>query len=154
MNIICITGKRGCGDALSSFIENANHPFNFYVIHTTHGIKQAHVDALAKARSFNDDGPFIIIEDHVLLSSPESLSRFMAYAITARNSGADIVKGEPGSYLAGGMYFYVVLNDTVSFDDCPNNRSLNKWIGENYRVATCQPMIAVTRNGWNERLES
>jgi hypothetical protein len=164
MNIICITGKRGCGDALSEFTEKAGRPFNFYTVDAVYdspvryGIAQAHRNALKLARSF--EGLSIIVEDDVVMTSSSSLEQFLFELDLARNEGSDILLGGASHFeLNGdcstvrklsGMFFYTVLNPSVTFDDCPKNRHIDNWIGETYKVAVCQPMIAVTRPGWSE----
>lgn len=162
MNIICITGKRGCGDALSEFTEKAGRPFNFYSIPAVYdspvryGIAQAHRNALAKARTL--EGLSIIVEDDVVLTSNKSLNRFEWEVKLALNEGVDILLGgahhfegltAPISKLSG-LHFYAVLNPNINFDQCPKNKHIDNWIGDTFKVAVCQPMIAVTRKGWSE----
>lgn len=166
MNIICITGKRGCGDALSEFTEKAGRPFNFYTVDAVYdspvryGIAQAHRNALKLARSL--EGLSIIVEDDVVLTSTGSLQQFLFELDLARNEGSDILLGGAHHFRSAGdrfdqisgLHFYTVLNPDVNFDDCPKNRHIDNWIGETYKVAVCQPMIAVTRPGWSEHSRS
>lgn len=162
MNIICITGKRGCGDALSEFTEKSSRPFNFYSVPAVYdspvryGIAQAHRNALALARTL--DGMSIIVEDDVVLTSRDSLNQFELEAFADNWFGYDIVLGgahhfrktDDGCDQLSGFHFYTVLNPDVSFDDCPKNRHIDNWIGDVYKVAVCQPMIAITCPGWSE----
>jgi hypothetical protein len=168
MNIICITGKRGCGDALSEFTEKAGIPFNFYSVPAVYdtpvryGIAQAHRNALKLARTL--EGLSIIVEDDVVLTSRDSIRRFLVSVNGAEGIGYDILLGGAhhftpkhdgfGYNQISGLHFYTVLNPSVTFDDCPKNRHIDNWIGETYKVAVCQPMIAITRPGWSEHCRS
>jgi len=166
MNIICITGKRGCGDALSEFTEKAGRPFNFYSVPAVYdtpvryGIAQAHRNALALARTL--EGLSIIVEDDVVLTSDKWFGLFEFELNVSRDEGVDILLGGAHHFTGScyrvdklsGLHFYTVLNPSVTFDDCPKNRHIDNWIGETYKVAVCQPMIAVTRPGWSEHSKS
>lgn len=163
MNIICITGKRGCGDALSEFTEKAGRPFNFYSVPAVYdspvryGIAQAHRNALKLARTL--DGLSIIVEDDVVLTSRESVWEFYQDILSAYEGDVDILLGgahhfklrEDGTVSQlSGLHFYTVLNPDITFDDCPKHRHIDNWIGDTFKVAVCQPMIAITRKGWSE----
>jgi hypothetical protein len=162
LNVICITGKRGAGDALSEFTEKAGRPFNFYTVPAVYdspvryGIRQAHSNALALSRTL--EGLSIIVEDDVELTSMESIDHFLFELNLAKNEGSDILLGgashfkgvlAPVSQLSG-MFFYAVLNPSVTFDHCPKNCHIDNWLADTYKVAVCQPMVAVTRAGWSE----
>jgi len=163
MNIICITGKRGCGDAMSDFMEKANLPFDFYATPANyskparHGIKLAHVDALNFAKKKGLDRS-IIVEDDVLLTSNRSLEYFFESALVAKECEYDIIVGGAhhysktpnGAKKLSGMHLYMVLNPNVSFDGCPKNEHIDNWVGKNYKVWVCEPMIAIQRPGWSE----
>lgn len=161
LNIICITGKRGCGDALSEFTEKAGRPFNFYTVPAVYdtpvryGIAQAHRNALSLSRTL--EGLSIIVEDDVELTSMESVDRFLFTLECAKNEGVDVLLGGAHHFKGlwqvsqlSGLHFYTVLSPSVTFDHCPKNRHIDNWLAENYLVSVCQPMIAITRKGWSE----
>lgn len=167
MNIICITGKRGAGDALSEFIEKAGQPFNFYTVPAVYdtpvryGIRQAHSNALALARKL--EGVSIIVEDDVELTSKDSVRNFLFNLEIAPLEGMEILLGGAHHYRLNdngavsqisGFHFYTVLSPSISFDDCPKHKHIDNWVGETFKVAVCQPMIAVTRKGWSEHSRS
>jgi len=163
MNIICITGKRGCGDALSEFTEKSHLPFNFmaspanYSQPVRHGIKLAHQHALNVAKK-NGIDQSIIVEDDVELTSTRSLDYFIESAKVARECEYDIIVGgahhyertKRGAKKLSGMHFYMVLNPDVDFADCPKSEHIDNWVGRNYKVWVCSPMIAIQRPGWSE----
>lgn len=167
MNVICITGKRGAGDALSEFTEKAGRPFNFYTVPAVYdspvryGIAQAHRDALALSRTLDDLS--IIVEDDVELTSDDSIEFFRWAAMMREYEGVDILLGGAHHFRVkddgtvsqlSGLHFYSVLNPSVSFDNCPKNYHIDNWIADNYKVSVCRPMIAVTRAGWSEHSKS
>lgn len=168
LHIICITGKRGCGDALSQFTEQGI-PFTFHEVPavydtpTQHGIKQAHSNALKLAKSIGLK-KCIIVEDDVELTSRDSLERFVDVVRLAK--GVPIVLGGCHNYeelfhdklgmwsavygKLSGFHMYSVLSDSVDFDQCPPSEHIDNWAGRNYAVAVCNPMVAVQSKGWSE----
>ncbi len=163
MKVICITGRRGAGDAIDTFTSQGT-PFNFYAtpaVYDTpvrHGIKLAHVNALNIAKKFGIKDS-VIVEDDVELTSKRSLEMFNECRYLATELGFDILLGGAHHYATNdegvivqvsklsGMHFYAVLNDKVSFDDCPKNEHIDNWVGKTYKVGVCNPMIAVQRVG-------
>jgi hypothetical protein len=165
MKIICITGKRGCGDAMSEFTEKSTIPFEFYSVPANyekpahHGIKLAHQFALDTARRLSLDSS-IIVEDDVELTSRNSIEYFMDCRYLAKELDYDIIvggahhyeKSEFGANKLSGFHFYSVLNPDVSFEACPKGEHIDNWVGRNYKVWVCEPMIAVQRPGYSERV--
>lgn len=168
LHIICITGKRGCGDALSQFTEQGI-PFTFHEVPAVydtpvqHGIKQAHSNALKLAKSIGLE-KCVIVEDDVELTSRDSLSRFVEVVRNADCS--DVILGGCHNYSAlfdsaygnwsavesrlSGFHMYSVLSDSVDFDECPPSEHIDNWAGRNYAVAVCNPMVAIQSKGWSE----
>ena len=163
MNVICITGKRGAGDALSDFTELCHVPFRFmsvpanYSTPVRHGIKLAHQFAIetAKRAGISDS---IIIEDDVKLTSNRSTDYFVESAKIAKELEYDIIVGGAHHYVKtpngcnklSGMHFYQILNQSVDFSDCPKTEHIDNWVSNNYKVWVCEPMIAIQRRGWSE----
>lgn len=168
LHIICITGKRGCGDALHQFTEQGI-PFTFHQVSAVydtpvqHGIKQAHSNALKLAKSIGLE-KCVIVEDDVELTSKDSLRRFIEVVNSA--IGVPVILGGCHNYEAlfddkkgrwsavcgnlSGFHMYSVLSDSVDFDQCPPNAHIDNWAGRNFAVAVCNPMVAVQSPGWSE----
>jgi len=166
MKVICITGKRGCGDAMSEFTEKSSVPFEFYSVPANyekpahHGIKLAHQFALDTAKKFGLESS-IIVEDDVELTSRNSIEYFIECRYLAKELGYDIIVGgahhyefsEYGARKLSGFHFYSVLSDRVDFSGCPKGEHIDNWVGRNYRVWVCEPMIAIQRPGYSERVD-
>lgn len=170
MKVICITGKRGAGDAIDTF-SSQGIPFDFYATPAVyenpvrHGIKLAHVNALNLAKKLGLSES-VIVEDDVELTSKKSIEMFNECRYLAKELGFDIILGGAHHYESkdsgvlleavklSGMHLYAVLNDKVDFSLCPKNEHIDNWVGKTYKVAVCNPMIAIQRIGWSEHHRS
>jgi hypothetical protein len=168
MNVFCITGMRGAGDAIDAFISQSV-PFSFreiganYSKPTRHGIKLAHSESLEMSRMIGGDS--VICEDDVMFTAPHGLAHFIDARAEAQRLGYDIILGGVhhcnvrsdsdnqlirGIGQVSGMHLYSVLNDSVDFSRCPMSEHIDNWVGVTYKVAVCWPMVAVQRAGWSE----
>lgn len=173
MEVICITGKRGAGDAIDTFISQGV-PFNFHQVDAVydkpvhHGIKLAHVAAQQKMMEFDfitED--VVIVEDDIFLTHPNSVEHFLECKKTATELGFDIILGGvhhmkyeslnlkiAHATQVSGMHMYSIINPTVDLSKCPKSEHIDNWVGKNFKVAVCIPMVATQRAGWSEHKRS
>lgn len=151
MNIVCIAGKRGAGDALSEFTEQGI-PFNFKTIDENKSEKAAHNEAVEIGKI---QGNAIVCEHDIMFTSKKSLETFVNSMQIAYNEGFDILLGGADTVYGNsihqvddfhGNFIYAILNDEVDISKCPKTTKLSTWLAENYKVQCCHPMIAVRRS--------
>lgn len=173
INVICISDDSNkIGAVIDEFI-GQGVPFNFYTVEpnyskpTHHGIKLAHQAAIEKAYEIGFES-CVIVEDDVKFTSKRSLETFLEVKDTILDWGISIsilvggyhncriagnFDGLPASYVDScfsGMHCYSVLNDSVSFAECPPNMHVDNWVCENHHIATCDPMVAIQSPGYSK----
>jgi len=107
----------------------------------------------------------IICEDGVSFFGKGAFATFIDCEMEAREQGYDILVGgvsqcqvvsDAENRIARiknmkGLHLYSVLNDKVDFSKCPKNEFLDRWVGENYKVAVCYPMVSLRRVDFVDR---